>query len=122
MQIHALTTGTVQIKTAMEIGRPPVRLVRALLDRQYTRRLPIHAWLIEHPDGAVLVDTGELAASKDMPIAKFHVTKDDEIDRQLERIGIEPKMTVITHLHGDHMNGAARLAARPVVHEEAVTR
>jgi N-acyl homoserine lactone hydrolase len=49
MQIRALSTGTVQIKTAMARGRRPIRLVRMLLDRSYTDWLPIHAWLIEHP-------------------------------------------------------------------------
>src|SRR5690348_9398374 len=98
MRIHPISTGSVQIKTAMEIGRPPVRLVRALLDRSYTPWLPIHAWLIEHPDGALLVDTGELAGVKDMPIARFQVGPDDEIGKQLERLGIEPATVVITHL------------------------
>jgi glyoxylase-like metal-dependent hydrolase (beta-lactamase superfamily II) len=114
MKIEALSTGTVQIKTAMAIGRPPIRLVRALLDRNYTRALPIHAWVIHHPDGPVLVDTGELASSRDMPIAKFTVERDDEIDRQLGRLGIEPndlQAVVLTHLHGDHMNGVARLGS-----------
>jgi glyoxylase-like metal-dependent hydrolase (beta-lactamase superfamily II) len=125
MRIDAVSTGTVQIKTAMAIGRPPLRLARALLDRSYTGALPIHAWVIHHPDGPVLVDTGELSASRDMPIAKFQVERDEEIDRQLARLGIEPKdlqAVVLTHLHGDHMNGVARLGSVTVsVPAEALT-
>jgi glyoxylase-like metal-dependent hydrolase (beta-lactamase superfamily II) len=118
MQIDAITTGTVEIKNAMHIGRPPLRLARALADRTYTGHLPIHAWVIRHPDGPILIDTGELSTSRDMPIARFHVTREDEIDRQLAALEIEPgelQAVVVTHLHGDHMNGAQRLSGAKIV-------
>lgn len=125
-RIHALSTGTVQIKMAMQRGRPPARLLRTLLDREYTTNLPIHAWLIEHPEGPILVDTGELATTADPPIARFHVERDDEIDRRLELAGVRPsdlKMVVLTHLHGDHINGVARLDGAPVfASAEALSR
>jgi glyoxylase-like metal-dependent hydrolase (beta-lactamase superfamily II) len=118
MRIHALMTGTVQIKTAMERGRPPVRLARTLLDRRYTAPLPIHAWLIEHPEGPILIDTGELATTPDPPIARFHVQHDQEIDRELARVGYtasDLRAVVLTHLHGDHMNGVPRLPGAHVL-------
>jgi N-acyl homoserine lactone hydrolase len=125
MQIEALSTGTVQITNAMQIGRPPARLAKAVLDRRYSSPLPIHAWLIRHPDGPVLVDTGELSTSRDLPIAKFHVERDEEIDRLLAGRGIEPEdlqAVVLTHLHGDHMNGVPRLGGVSVtVHSESLT-
>jgi N-acyl homoserine lactone hydrolase len=128
MHIHALTTGTVEITTAMERGRGRgvLRFARTLLDRRYTRPLPIHAWLIEHPDGPLLVDTGELATSRDMPIARFHVTRADEIDQELERAGYTPDdlaAVVLTHLHGDHANGLARLpGVRALASADALTK
>lgn len=126
MQIHALTTGTVQIKTRMERGQAPLRLARALLDRRFTHDLPIHAWLIEHPDGPILVDTGELASTPDPPIARFHVQREDEIDRQLEQLGLavsDLSQVVLTHLHGDHMNGVIRLGGvRVLASAEALAR
>lgn len=114
INIHALTTGTVEIKTAMARGRGPgaVRFARTLLDRHYTQPLPIHAWLIEHPEGLLLVDTGELSTSRDMPMARFHVTREDEIDHALARTTHAPgdlAAVILTHLHGDHANGLARL-------------
>jgi glyoxylase-like metal-dependent hydrolase (beta-lactamase superfamily II) len=120
MQIHALTTGTVQIKTAMERGRGsgPLRFAATLLDRQYTADLPIHAWLIEHPDGPILVDTGELAGARDMPIARFAIDRSEEIDRLLADRGVavgDLRHVVLTHLHGDHIHGLARLPGVPVV-------
>jgi N-acyl homoserine lactone hydrolase len=35
------------------------RLLRTMLDRNWTEPLPIFAWLIEHPEGLIVVDTGE---------------------------------------------------------------
>jgi glyoxylase-like metal-dependent hydrolase (beta-lactamase superfamily II) len=115
VKIQALSTGTVRIKTAMARGRGsalPSRLARTLLDRQFTGELPIHAWLIEHPQGPILVDTGERSETTDLPIARFAVTRDQEIDRQLALHDVRPEdlaQVVLTHLHGDHMNGLARL-------------
>lgn len=126
MNIHAITTGTVRITTAMERGRPPLRLLRTLLDRNLTAALPIHAWLLEHEDGPILVDTGELASTRDMPMARFHVESEDEIDRRLAVAGVAPDelaAVVLTHLHGDHVNGLARLPGAEVrASREALSR
>jgi glyoxylase-like metal-dependent hydrolase (beta-lactamase superfamily II) len=128
MTIRPLSTGSVQIKTAMERGRwpQPARVARALLDRRFTDRLPIHAWLIEHPEGPLLVDAGELAATPDPPIARFHISREQEIDRCLEQAGVAPAelaAVVLTHMHGDHRNGLARLpGARVLVTPEALGR
>src|SRR5579859_3445411 len=124
--IHALSTGTVQIKTAMQQGRSPARLLRTLLDRSYTGELPIHAWVIEHPEGPILVDTGELSSTPNPPVARFHVRREEEIDRLLDGLGLAPSdlvAVVLTHLHGDHRNGLARLpGVRVLVSAEALTR
>lgn len=127
MEVRAISTGTVQIKTAMERGRGPLptRIARTLLDRSYTRELPIHAWLIEHPEGPILIDTGELSSSSDLPFARFHVQPEQEIDRQLAALGVEPAdlaQVVLTHLHGDHMNGLKRLAGARVRASAAALR
>ena len=121
MKIQALSTGTVRIKTAMARGRGsalPSRLARTLLDREFTGELPIHAWLIEHPQGPILVDTGERSETSDTPIARFSVSREQEIDRQLALHGVKPAdlvQVVLTHLHGDHINGLARLRGAHVL-------
>jgi N-acyl homoserine lactone hydrolase len=128
VRIRALSTGTVQIKTAMARGRGrgPARFAHTLLDRRYTEDLPIHAWLIEHDQGPILVDTGDLAATRDLPIARFSITREQEIDRQLAECGLRPqdlRMIVLTHLDGDHINGLSRLeGVKTVASAEALSR
>src|SRR4051794_29046267 len=51
---------------------------------------PIHAWVIEHPDGPILVDTGSTHRARDAPFATFHVTRADELDHQLAGAGFDP--------------------------------
>jgi hypothetical protein len=61
MKIHAIQTGTVAITTAWRegIGHGRRRLLHTILDRQWTEPLPIYAFAIEHPEGVIVVDTGE---------------------------------------------------------------
>ena len=63
MRMHAIQTGTVAIKTRQMSGRGhgPLRLVNTLLDATWTEPLPIYAWVIEHPEGLIVVDTGDTA-------------------------------------------------------------
>jgi hypothetical protein len=63
MRIHALQTGTVAVKSRQPrgVGSGWMRLARTFVDKQWTEPLPVLAWLIEHPDGLIVVDTGETA-------------------------------------------------------------
>jgi glyoxylase-like metal-dependent hydrolase (beta-lactamase superfamily II) len=127
MEIRALCTGTVRIKTAMARGRgpTPLRQLRMLRGEDFTGELPIHAWLIEHADGPLLVDTGELASTRDLPIARFTVAREQEIDGELARVGVSPgdlSAVVLTHVHGDHANGLARLGGTRVLASAAAIR
>jgi glyoxylase-like metal-dependent hydrolase (beta-lactamase superfamily II) len=125
MKIHALSTGAVRIKTAMRYGRAPFRQVNTLLDRGFTESLPIHVWVIEHPEGVIVVDTGELAGAPALPFARFEIAPEDEIGPQLRRLGIEPadvRTVVLTHLHGDHMDGVGLFAGTDVLVNEGEYR
>jgi N-acyl homoserine lactone hydrolase len=87
-------------------------------DRDWTESLPIHAWLIQHDDGPILVDTGELADTRNTAFARFTVGEEDEIQQALAGHGLAPgdlRSVVLTHVHSDHANGLARLPGAPVV-------
>ena len=121
MKIHAIQTGSVAITTAWRegVGHGRRRLVHTILDRSWTEPLPIYAFAIEHPEGVIVVDTGESArASQPGYFPRWHpvfrlavrefVEPEQEIGPQLEQLGIEPgdvRQVVMTHLHTDHAGG-----------------
>ena len=121
MKIHAIQTGTVAITNAWRegVGHGRRRLVHALADRSWTEPLPIYAFAIEHPEGVIVVDTGETArAAQPGYFARWHpvfrlavrewVESEEKIGPQLERLGIggrDVRRVVMTHLHTDHAGG-----------------
>src|SRR3954462_257726 len=125
--ITALTTGTVRIKRAMQRGRGSGMRRRSpiFLPGAMAGPLPIHAWLIHHDDGPILVDTGETADVNDTPFAKFDVKPEDEIHNQLAAGGVTPsdlRTVALTHAHVDHADGLARLQGVPTVVNAAELR
>ena len=121
MKIHAIQTGTVTIKTrqVQARGHGARRQLNMILDRRWTDPLPIYAFAIEHPEGVIVVDTGETARSTEPgyfprwhPYYRYglrlQVTPEQEIGPQLARLGIAPgdvRRVVLTHLHTDHAGG-----------------
>ena len=62
MRIHVIQTGAVAIKQVQRSGRPTGNpVLNILLDPHWTKPLPIFAFVIEHPQGLIVVDTGETA-------------------------------------------------------------
>jgi glyoxylase-like metal-dependent hydrolase (beta-lactamase superfamily II) len=121
MEIHALTTGTVRVKEAFLHARSgPTRQLRLFTPGPFSDPLPIHAWLVEHDGRRILVDTGETAAAGDIPFARFAVRPEDELPGALSRLGLTPldaDLVVLTHMHGDHMDGAVHVGRSVLVHE-----
>jgi glyoxylase-like metal-dependent hydrolase (beta-lactamase superfamily II) len=119
MRIHALSTGTVSLKHSFLFPRRgPRRQLDLFLPGPFCDPVPIHLWVIEHDGRRILVDTGETASVNDIPPARFHVEPADELPAVLGGIGIEPgdiDTVVLTHMHGDHMDGAVHLGGRPVL-------
>lgn len=118
IDIHAIQTGAVAIKTAHRV-RKPGGLVRVFTDPMWTEWLPIYAWVIDHPEGIIVVDTGETSKSSNPDYyprwhpyyrgsLRMDVRPEDEIGPQLESIGVTRKdvrTLVLTHFHTDHAGG-----------------
>lgn len=119
MNVHAIQTGSVRIKSAQVEGRGHGlrRRLAIFTDRSWTEWLPTYAWVIEHQEGVIVVDTGQgahlletgtsLHAYVRWEVA-FRIDREEEIGPQLRALGIGPrdvKRVVLTHLHMDHDGG-----------------
>ena len=103
MRIHAIQTGTVAIRERQRAGTGPgpARALLTLADRRWTEPLPILAWVVEHPDGLILVDTGETARAAERGYfpawnpyfrfgARMQVTPAQEVGRSSKRWDSRP--------------------------------
>ncbi len=121
MKIHALRTGGVRVKHAFlyaSSGRR--RQLDLLLPGAWSEPLPIHCWAIEHDGRLLLVDTGETAAARDIPFARFEVSPAQELAGALGAEGLSPQEVsevVLTHHHGDHVDGLVHVRARALISE-----
>jgi N-acyl homoserine lactone hydrolase len=121
MKIHAIQTGKVQIKKNQVIGKGAgtMRLVNVLFGREWLAPVPIYAWVIEHEEGVIVVDTGDTSRTSEpgyfprwQPYyalaVRFDIKPEEEIGPQLKQMGIGPKdvkKVILTHMHTDHAGG-----------------
>jgi len=122
MKIHAIQTGSFIVKNRFCNGKGigPLRLLNIFLDRTWTQTLPYYTWVIEHPEGIIVIDTGETARALQpdyYPLvnrtfikknAKVYIHPEDEIGPRMEALGIKPgevRWVILTHMHQDHIGG-----------------
>ena len=130
MDVLAIQTGTVAVKSRQRagVGSGRLRFLRTLVDKEWAEPLPILAWTIDHPDGVIVVDTGETSrvATKGY-FPRWHpyyrrglresVERAHEIDRQLAEHGVaieDVRFVVLTHLHTDHAGGLHHFRHAPI--------
>jgi N-acyl homoserine lactone hydrolase len=122
MKIHCLTTGTVRVKRSFLVPASGLRRqLNLFLPDGWSEPLPIHCWAIEHDGVLRLIDTGETAAARNVPFARFHVTPEQELPGALAAAGLRLEDTsevILTHAHGDHIDGLIHLGGRARVNEE----
>ena len=126
MRLRTLTTGVVRQKAG---GRG---LRHYVADDWRADTMPVHAFLVEHPDGLVLFDTGQTARAAApgwfprwhpfFRLSRFELRSEDEVAPQLRAFGIESdqiRFVILSHLHTDHVGGiddfrsASVLVSRP---------
>ncbi len=121
--VHAIRTGLVQVRRAQMESRGTglARTANMLIGEDWSEWLPIYAWVIEHEEGVIVVDTGETSRVHERgyhprwhPFYRravhFSVHPEEEIGPQLRGLGIgarDVRQLVLTHLHTDHAGGLA---------------
>ncbi|HEV7324177.1 MAG TPA: MBL fold metallo-hydrolase [Bosea sp. (in: a-proteobacteria)] len=122
IRITAIETGKARMKTAQRTGRddrgPVGRKLDIFRDRNWVEPLPILCYLIEHPEGRFLVDTGDTWRNSVPgylpgwnPFYKqvsIKVAPHEEIGPRLLAQGIDPVdigTVILTHFHHDHTGG-----------------
>lgn len=110
VQVTRLTTGVVREK---RVKRGPRRY---LPGGWAPDTLPVNVFLIEHPGGPTLFDTGQSARAAEpgyiprwhpfMRLSRFELAPSDEVGAQLRAMGCDPlgvRRIVLSHLHNDHV-------------------
>lgn len=124
--ILPICTGTVSMKRRAHTARFAnfgLRLIDIVQDNEFTPDLPVYCWLIRHPDGLFLIDTGYDSRVGDPAYfakagalmkwftrtqVRTKVEARDELVHQLSLHGIPLSAidaVILTHLHVDHVGG-----------------
>ena len=136
MRVHVLEIGIALVRERQIDGSAAPRRLRTLLTRTRWAEIPMRAWLIEHLDGPILVDTGQTARFNEpgyLPPENLHlrrnlrwrVTREQEVDAQLAAHGLKAadlRYTVLTHLHLDHDGGLEHVKDTEIVVTETEYR
>ncbi len=124
IKLTMIQTGWVAVKREHRAysGPESLRIPTIMASQNWTEWMPVTAYIIEHPEGIIAVDTGKTAKIADPDYAacdsvtgffyshnlQFSVTQADEIGTQLASLSITQERVgkvVMTHLHSDHMGG-----------------
>ena len=143
VKVHAVQTGLISVKENFlnQKGKGFLSKLNIALGSTYADFMPIWVWVIEHPEGIIVIDTGDVKEScyesfyKNEPMGarfslklmsnKRNISKQDELDTQLTRLGIKPERVskvVLTHLHGDHTDGLRFFPGNEIIVNEAEYR
>lgn len=112
MRIVGFSTGRVRPK------RGTRGLGRYLPGGWSDETLPVCVFVVEHPGGLFVFDTGQSAAVTQpgflprwhpyLRLARFELSPEDEAAPQLRRLGFDPdaaRWIVLSHMHTDHVGG-----------------
>ncbi|MBE7728080.1 MAG: N-acyl homoserine lactonase family protein [Enterocloster citroniae] len=133
MRIHIFHTGEVHVSPYLPFGGDDCGIMKAsgvTTPKKEWLWLPVSAYLIEHPKGRILVDTGwhremspegvydrkaqikSLGSFILFNINQGRIARGEAIDEQLASLGLKPAdidYVLLTHLDCDHANGLTQV-------------
>ena len=144
IKIHVLRTGEVRVSPYLPFGGDDCSLLKALgitTPKSKWIWLPVFSFLIEHPKGLILFDTGwhremspdgvydkkaqikSLGSCLLYQINQGRISKGEAIDEQLAKLNYRPSdidYVLLSHLDCDHANGLRQVKdARHILVSEA---
>ncbi|WP_432711692.1 N-acyl homoserine lactonase family protein [Pedobacter sp.] len=121
IKIHVLHCGQVKVDRSLPFHEKtinPISYTGIFRSEKEKIWLPVSAYLIEHPKGLILIDTGwhtdvRTDQKKHLGLLHYIINKADlpegqAITEQLQQRGIKPSdidFLVMSHLHSDHASG-----------------
>lgn len=117
IKVHVLHTGSVSVDRAIPFRHwNPFAKIGWFRSKKNRLHLPVSAYLIEHPKGLVLFDTGWNVDTREkvvnrkyfLPISYGMLPEGQAIHEQLARLGHAPSSldyVFLSHLDGDHVGG-----------------
>lgn len=138
IKIHVLHTGTVIVDEALPFHHNndrPLAWTGLFRSKKHQISLPVSVYLIEHPKGLILIDTGWNSINRyhqlrnlqfQYPVNKAVLPQGQAVDEQLAAMGIKPSdldYVLMSHLHCDHADGLSLVkdAKKILVSEEEWT-
>lgn len=133
MKIHVFHTGDVHVSPYLPFGGDHCNIIKAsgiTTPKKDWIWLPVSAYLIEHPKGRILVDTGwhremspdgvydrksqikSLGSWQLYLVNQGRIAKGQAIDEHLAKMGLKPSdidYVLLTHLDCDHANGLSQI-------------
>lgn len=125
MKVHILHTGKVHIDKALAYKKKslhPMPYTGWLRGKDNKMWVPVSSYLIEHPKGLILVDTGwheEMRANQEKHLGRLaysmyrgELPDGYSIIENLNTLGVKSKdidCVLLTHLHSDHVSGLKHL-------------
>ena len=135
IKIHAISTGKIGLKSkAMHVKNPGTwSTLMSFRDKNWAEWMSIWCWVVEHPEGTFLIDTGDTAEVNEPNYYKslgglmnyyftkqmrYQIERKDEIDVQLKELGLQTSdidKILLTHLHVDHTGGLKHFEGTPAL-------
>ncbi|WP_436860884.1 N-acyl homoserine lactonase family protein [Staphylococcus caeli] len=120
IKVHILHTGYVIVDEALpfsDANNRPLAWTGLFRSKKHLVKLPVSVYLIEHPKGLVLIDTGWHTDNRtkqirnllfQYPVNKADLPEGQAIHEQLSALGYKPSdidYVVMSHMHCDHADG-----------------
>ncbi|MDQ0066633.1 N-acyl homoserine lactonase family protein [Chryseobacterium lathyri] len=121
IKVHILHCGQVRVDSSLpfhENSINPLAYTGLFRSKKHQVWLPVSVYLIEHPKGLVLIDTGwnsdvrshqkEHLGFLQYSVSRALLPDGDAINEQLEKLGYKTSdidYLVLSHMHADHVSG-----------------